>query len=51
MFKSEQMNKNLISNISIKAYEYDMLGSLCPFAGHTEQPWDSRNLIGIRLKT
>ena len=50
MFKSKQMNQNLISNISIKAYDCNMLGSLCSFTGHTEQPWDNRKLIGIRLK-
>ena len=50
MFKSKQMNQNLISNISIKAYDYSMLGSLCSFTGHTEQPWDNRKLTGIRLK-
>lgn len=49
MFKSKQMNQNFISNISIKAYDYNMLGSLCSFTGHIE-PWDNRKLIGIRRK-
>lgn len=49
MFKSKQMNKNFTSNISIKAYDYTMLSSLCSFTGH-EQPWNNRKLIGIRPK-
>ena len=49
MFKLKQMNQNLISNISIRAYDYTMLGSLCSFTGH-EQPLDNRKMTGIRLK-
>lgn len=51
MSKVKQMNQNIISNISIKAYNYDMLSSLCSFIGQTEQFWDNRKFIGIRLKT